>query len=147
MILMAVCPDITDESVFIRWMGIEIGKINGGIVKDRKRMSDLLAEDNPAATTRKGDPYRFNKPVIEKLAGFLPGDLKNRLKLPIIFFFSADVPDSCCLTDEYALAALRHAGELSSQRTMHDGRCWVARAIACAIMQKYPTAVQLAIGV
>jgi uncharacterized protein (UPF0216 family) len=139
-------PRITDESVLIRWMTMEVGKINEGIVKERKSLSVLLEEDTPSATTKRGEPYYFKKEVIALLGKRLPRELHARLKLPILFFLTPDVPDSCLCTDETGIQALQVLGEISELRIFHDGKCWVARAIAYAIICKYPTAVQVVLG-
>jgi hypothetical protein len=60
-IAMTPPPMITDESVLTRWMTMEIGKINEGIVKERKSLSVPLAEDTPSSTTKRGEPYYFKK--------------------------------------------------------------------------------------
>jgi len=139
-------PRITEDSVLIRWMSMEIGKMNEGIVQDKKLLSVLLGEETPRATTKKGEPYYFQKEVIAPLGAKLPRELHARLKFPILFFLSPDVPDSCSCGDQAAFEALRILGEISEMRTMQEGRCWVSRAIAYAIMHKYPTAVQLVMG-
>jgi len=38
-------------------MSMEIGKINEGVVRDRKPLALLLDEENPCATTKNGEPY------------------------------------------------------------------------------------------
>jgi len=134
---------ITDESVLTRWMSMEIVKMNEGIVQERKYLSVLLGEAVPRATTKKGEPYYFQKEVIVTLGTKLPREIQGRLKLPMLFFLSPNVPDSCSCTDEAAFDALRILGEISELRTLQDGRFWVSRAIAYAIMHTYPTAVQL----
>jgi len=141
---MANPPRITDESVLTRWMGIEVGRINAGIVNTRRSLSSLLGEENPLATTQGGERYYFDRAVIMALGERLPPELHSRLKLPVLFFLSPDVPDSCSCSDETAFAALRHLGEISGMRTMQGGTFWVARPIAYAILRKYPTAVQIA---
>jgi len=136
-------PRITDESVLTRWMSIEIGKLNEGTVQKRKLLSVLLGEGAPRTTTKKGEPYYFQKEVIAALGKKLPHQIHGRLKLPILFFLSPDVPDSCFCTDEAAFDSLRFLGEISEMHTMQEGRFWVSRAIAYAIMHTYPTAVQM----
>jgi uncharacterized protein (UPF0216 family) len=102
---MAHPPRITDESVLARWMSMEIGKINEGLVRDRKTLFLLLGEELPSATTKNGEPYFFNRTVIADLGRKLPGELHTRLRLPMFFFMAPDVPDSCWCADA---AALKH---------------------------------------
>ncbi len=139
-------PRITDESVLARWMSMEIGKINEGVVQDRKPLSLLLDEKIPRSTTKNGEPYFFDRNVIAALGKELPGEIHRRLRLPMLFFMSPEVPDSCWCADAAAFEALITLGEISRLRTMEGGRFWISRAIAYAIARKYPTAVQLVMG-
>ena len=134
---------VSDESVLKKWMALEMGKINDGIVADRKRLSELLGKDNPSSVTRDGKEYRFDTTIISFLGEKLPERLHFRLKLPIIFYFDSGVADSCLLTDEPALEALQVLGELSEQRQFVGERLWIGRAIVFAILRKYPTAIQI----
>ena len=137
-------PRITEESVLTRWMGMEIARINDGIVAGRRTLAELFAEEDPEAVTRGGGEYHFSRETLATLASRLPGGLRAVLKLPIIFFFDMDIRDSCYLADETAVEALRALGDLGEGRRVTGGRLWVSRAIAFAIARKYPTAVQFA---
>src|SRR5512137_537280 len=139
-------PRITDESVLAHWMGLAIAKMNEGVVSQRKSLAVLLAEKDPVSVTRKGETYHFDRSVIAILGKALPEDLQRHLRLPVLFYASPDVPDSCMCPDETALAALQVLGEVSSLRTFEGGRFWISRPIAYAIMKKYPTAVQIVMG-
>jgi uncharacterized protein (UPF0216 family) len=127
-------------------MSMEIKKMNEGIVQDRKYLSVLLGEEDPFATTKNGEKYHFEKDVIAAIGAKFPREIHARLKLPILFFLSPDVPDSCVCTDPAAFDALKLIGEISELRTMQEGRFWVSRPIAYAIMRKYPAAVQVIMG-
>jgi len=139
-------PRITDESVLARWMGLEITKMNEGVVTQRKSLAVLLAEKDPLSITKKGDTYHFDPSVIATLGKALPVDLQRQLRLPVLFYASPDTPGSCMCPDEAALAAFQVLGEVSALRTFEGGRFWVSRPIAYAIMTKYPTAVQIVMG-
>jgi len=143
---MAFPPRITDESVFSRWIRIEIARMNDGLVVDRIPLELLLKAEKPSAVTKKGETYYFNKAVIELLGRSMTDDLQRKLRLPIFFYLSSEVPDSCSCTDASALAALQLMGELSTQRVIQEGRFWVARPIVYSIMGKYPTMVQVVAG-
>jgi hypothetical protein len=137
-------PRITEESVLTRWMGMEIARINDGVVAGRKTLALLLAEESPKAGTKGGGEHHFRRETLATLGERLDEETRKALKLPIIFFFSMDVRDSCYLTDEIAVKALQVLGDLGAGRVLTNGRLWVARAIAYAIAQKYPTAIQFA---
>lgn len=136
-------PDVSDESVLRKWMALEMGKINDGIVADRKRLSELLRTDRPLSVTRGGSEYMFDPATVRLLGEKLPEQLHSRLKLPIIFFYDSGVTDSCLLTDEAALEAFQSLGELSGQREFINGKLWVGRALVFAILRKYPTVIQI----
>jgi uncharacterized protein (UPF0216 family) len=136
----------SDDDVLMRWMRTEVTKINEGIVTERKSLAQLLQEEKPASRTKTGDEYVFNTEVLEVFKKKLPRELHHKLRLPITFFYSPNVPDSCYLNDSHALHALQVLGELSEMRRMQQGKLWVGRAIAYSIMKKYLTAVQIAIS-
>jgi len=138
-------PRITDESVLARWMGLEIARMNEGVVEGQRTLSSLLAEERPAARTRAGAEYLFDRGALSRLGDGLPDDLGKVLKIPILFYLAMDVPDSCYLDDATAVRALQALGELGEGRHLTDGRLWVSRAIAYAIARRYPTAVQFAV--
>ena len=54
-------PRITDESVLVRWMGLEIAKMNEGVVSHRKSLAVLLTEKDPVSVTKKGETYHFDR--------------------------------------------------------------------------------------
>jgi uncharacterized protein (UPF0216 family) len=114
----------------------------------RKRTSPalLLAEKDPVSNTRKGDTCYFDPSVIATLGKALPEDLQRRLRLPVLFYASPDVPDSRMCPDEMARAALRQLGGVSTLHTFEGGRFWVSRPIAYAIMKKFPRVVQIVMG-
>lgn len=139
-------PPVSDESVLMRWMALGMGKINDGVVADRRRLSDLVMELHPASITRGGREYAFNKNTIRVLWERLPESLRYRLKLPILFYFDSTVTDSFMLADATALEALQALGELSDLREFIGGRLWVGRAIVFAIMGRYPGAIQIMVS-
>ncbi len=136
-------PDVSDEKVLMKWMRLELGKINDGIVAERKPLARLLEEERPVSVTRAGKEYVYKKEVLEALSKKLPGRIRERLKLPVIIYFSADVPDSCMLSDETALKAFQVLGDLSELREMENGRLWMGKALAFSLVRSYPTAVQI----
>ena len=136
-------PPVSDESVMMRWMQLELARVNRGLVADRKRLSDLLTEDRPAAVTRDGVEYRFDKERLAEFASGIPESLQRRLRMPVLFYCTADVPDSCMLTDEAAVEALQVKNEISTLRSFEDGKLWISKPIAFAILRRYPTLFQM----
>lgn len=138
-------PD-SDNPVFARWMEGEMGKINKGIVAQRKTLAQLLEEEVPHSRTRAGRRYVFDRQVIRMLGEELPSELRDRLKLPILFFFDFRVEDSCFLNDKHALEALQMLSELGKMYRIRQGKVWVGKSMAYSIMRKYPTAIQITMG-
>ena len=140
---MSLHPSAGDESTLMRWMRLEIGRINNGIVTERKRLSHLLREEQPSSVTRGGSQYNFDRETLRRLEQALPEEIQRQLRLPITFYFHSTVPDSFFLTDEAALLALRHLEEISPLRRMRGGRLWIAKPIVYTIVNRYPTAMQI----
>ncbi len=86
-------PRITEESVLTRWMGMEIARINDSVVAGRKALVSLLAEESPKARTKGGADHHFSRETLASLAERLDEENRKDLKLPIIFYFNADVRD------------------------------------------------------
>jgi uncharacterized protein (UPF0216 family) len=139
-------PSITDESVMMRWMQLEMGKINAAIVIERKTLNALCKEENPSAKTKGGKEHMFDRNILRTLQKNVPSDIHDSLKIPILFYFDMEVPDSCYLADESAARALQALGEISLLRTPRKGKIWVSRAIVYAIMRKYPSVIQIVMG-
>jgi len=137
---------ITDESVLSRWMSLEKGRINRGIVEVRMTLAELLTEGTPSSVTKGGKEYRFNRDLLRELGRRLPEPLHRRLRLPLLFHFDPDVKDSCLLTDPAAVEALQVLGEIGPPRQLRDGNLWVGRAIVNSLIRKYPVLVQMVMG-
>jgi hypothetical protein len=127
-------------------MSLEMGRINEGIVAVKKPLATLLREETPSSVTRGGKEYRFQIPGLRQLGRELPEALQHRLLLPILFHFHPDVKDSCLLTDPAAVEALQALGEIGPLRQLREGKLWVGKAIVYALIRKYPTLVQIAMG-
>ncbi|KUG21136.1 MAG: DUF61 family protein [Methanomicrobiaceae archaeon] len=136
-------PSISDEAVLMKWMRLEMGRINEGIVGERKTLAELLAAEKPSARTKGGSEYLFDREVLRELGERLPAKMHPRLRLPVLFYLDTAITDSVFLADAAAVSALQILGELGKLRRMEKGKLWVSRPIAYAILQKYPTAVQI----
>jgi len=137
---------ITDESVLSRWMSLEKGRINRGIVEVRMTLAELLTEGTPSSVTKEGKEYRFNRDLLRELGRRLPEPLHCRLRLPLLFRFDPDVKDRCLLTNPAAVEALQVLGEIGPPRQLRDGNLWVGRAIVYSLIRKYPALVQMVMG-
>jgi hypothetical protein len=118
-------------------MRLEIGRINDGVVAERRRLSELLREERPSSVTKGGNRYDFDRQVLLRLEQALPGEWQRRLRLPILFYFDSTVPDSFFLADEAAVRALQCLEEISPLRRMQGGRLWIAKPLVYDIVN-YP---------
>src|SRR3989442_3366391 len=57
-----------------RWMSFELGRLNAGLVVEKKTLARLLAEPDPACHTREGDAHPFDRAALERLAFLLQPD-------------------------------------------------------------------------
>ncbi len=123
-----------------RWVEHEKVKINKGLVTRKKKLRDLLKEENPRSQTKEGDDHEFEHKTLERLAAaLLEGE---EVMLPITLSFSSAVGDSCYVTDETASFLLRRLEGFGDAYPYRDGKMWLPNSMAFAIMQRYPTAFQ-----
>lgn len=136
-------PGISDESVLLRWMQLEIGKINRNIVTARKPLAELLSMDRPVVITRSGEEYPLSKAVLELLGERLPRNLHRLLQVPVPCYFDCNVTGSCLITDKAAIEALRFLGEISPMRPDDNDRVWIGKPIMYDVMNRYPSLFQV----
>jgi uncharacterized protein (UPF0216 family) len=136
-------PGVTDESVMMRWMKLELGKINRDLVTHRISLAELYSLDKPAAVTKSGEQYPFKKDVLQVLRERLPPGMHRRLKLPVHCYFDSNVTGSCLINDPVAIEALKVLGEISALRIAEEGRLWIGKPIMYEIMKKYPSVFQV----
>src|SRR3989449_10615625 len=63
-----------------RWMSFELGRLNAGLVVEKKSLARLLAEPDPTCRTREGDAHPFDRPALERLASVLNRDEAGKLR-------------------------------------------------------------------
>ena len=136
-------PFFSDESILMRWMNLEISKINRGVVAERKLLNDLVDMERPGIPTKGGGTYHFKKDTLVMLRTRLPQSLSGRLRLPVLCYFDSSVGDSCFITDDQGVDMLKELKEISSMREMTDGRLWIGKTIIFDIIRKYPTVIQI----
>src|SRR3990170_3295208 len=82
-----------------RWVSFELGRINDGLVVERKSLAALRREARPACRTRSGDEHLFDRQVLERLAGLLTADEAGALRMPLTLIASGGLRDSVLLSD------------------------------------------------
>ena len=103
---MTPSPPVSDPSVLMRWMALEMGRINDGVVAERKRLSECSGNRNP----HQSPAGEKSLPSIKAAYASLVKDSPSR-SIPaealLIFYFDSTVADSFFLTDSAALEALQ----------------------------------------
>ncbi len=107
-----------------RWIAFELGRLNAGLVVEKKSLARLLGEASPACRTREADEHPFDRAVLERLAGVLmPAE-----------------------ADALAAKALRDLEKFDRAFPFRDGRMIVPHSLAVDIVRRLGGAVQLAFG-
>src|SRR3989442_6678405 len=106
---------------FDRWISFELGRLNAGLVVEKKSLSRLLAEPEPECRTREGDPHPFDRTALDRYAAGLTREEADDLRLPLTLVASAD-SDSAYLTDELVAKAVRAVEKLGRAFPFRDVR-------------------------
>jgi uncharacterized protein (UPF0216 family) len=74
----------TLEQAFDAVLGHELRKLNTHLPKQRRTLSELLRNNDPTLEAVDGSAIVLKKSELEELAGIVPREYQDRLKLPII---------------------------------------------------------------
>ncbi len=129
-----------------RWIAFELGRLNAGLVVEKKSVARLLGEASPACRTREGDEHPFDRAVLERIAEVLAPGEADALRLPITLLVSGDSADSAVLADALAAKALRDLEKFDLAFPFRDGRMMLPHSLAVDIVRRLGGAVQLAFG-
>ena len=129
-----------------RWISFELGRLNAGLVVEKKSLAWLRGEAIPACRTREGDEHPFDREVLDRLASVLTAAEAESLRLPITLIVSGDWEDSAYLTDELAAKALRTVEKFDRAFPFRDGRMVLPHSLAVDLVRRQGGAVQLAFG-
>src|SRR3989440_9957655 len=89
-----------------RWISLELGRLNSGLVVETKSLTRLLGESDPACCTREGDLHPFDPQALARFASVLTREEADALRLPLTLRVRGD-SDEAILTDELGAKALR----------------------------------------
>ena len=128
---------------FDRWISFELGRLNAGLVVEKKSLTRLLSEPEPECRTREGDPHPFDRAALDRLAAVLTPDEAAELRLPLTLVASGD-SDSAYLTDEMGAKALRAVEKFDRAFPFRDGRMALPQSLAMDLVRRHGGAVQLA---
>jgi uncharacterized protein (UPF0216 family) len=129
-----------------RWISLELGRINAGLVVERKSLARLRAETQPACTTREGEPHPFDRAALDRLAAVVTAAEAEALRLPITLFATGDLEDHVYLSEEIAARALRALEKYGSAFPFRDGRMYLPHSLAVDLVHRGGGTLQLVFG-
>lgn len=129
-----------------RWLSFELGRLNAGLVVERKSLARLRREDEPACRTREGEPHPFERAALDRLAAVLTAEEADALRLPILLFASGDLEEHAYLSDELAARALRRLEGFGDAFPFRDGRMYLPHSLAVDLVRHSGGTIQLAFG-
>jgi len=129
-----------------RWIALELGRLNAGLVVEKKSLAQLRAEARPACRTREGGEHPFEREALDRLAAVLTEDEAKALRLPITFFVTGDVEDAVYVSDELAAKALRAVEHFGAAFPYRNGRMYLPHSLAVDLTHRSGGTVQLAFG-
>ena len=129
-----------------RWMSLELGKLNAGLVVERRSLNELRKEPHPACRTREGTEHTFDPVALDRLARTVTAEEAKDLRLPITLFAGGDVVDSAYLSDELAARALHAQEGYGTAFPFRNGRMYLAHSLAVALVRRRGGTIQLAFG-
>lgn len=129
-----------------RWISLELGRINAGLVVERKGLARLRAEERPSCTTREGGAHPFERASLDRLAAALTAAEAEALRLPITLFATGDLEDHVYLSDEIAAKALRVTERYGAAFPFREGRMYLPHSLAVDLVHRSGGTVQLAFG-
>ncbi len=129
-----------------RWISLELGRINAGLVVERKSLASLRSETHPACRTREGESHPFERGALDRLAEVMTQQEADALRLPIILFATGDVEAHVYVSDELAAKALRALEKFGAAFPFREGRMYLPHSLAVDLMRRSGGTVQLAFG-
>lgn len=126
-----------------RWISAELGRLNAGLVVEKKTLSRLLAEPEPATRTREGDPYPFEREALARFAAVLTQDEAAALRLPLTLLVLGE-SDEARLTDELGAKALKTIEKFDRAFPFRDGRMSLPHSLAVDLVRRHGGVLQLA---
>ena len=128
------------------WIALELGRINAGLVVQRKSLAQLRAEHRPACATREGGEHAFDREALDRLAAVLtPGEAES-LRLPITLFATGELQDHVYVSEELAAKTLRALEKYGAAFPFRGGRMYLPHSLAVDLVHRSGGTVQLAFG-
>ncbi len=124
------------------WLSIQFKKINEGLPRRRLKLGELLSMERPSVETVGGGLHHFSKTELQELSRSLSEDLRERVRLPLVFRRSLKSSESIYYLDggeAEAEVVKRIAGVGFLPR--NKGRYFTYKPIISILVSRYPTLV------
>lgn len=128
---------------FDRWVAFELGRLNAGLVTEKKSLARLLEEPEPACRTRDGDLHPFEPQALARFAAVLSQDEAATLRLPLTLLVLGD-SDEARLTDEIGAKALKTIETFDRAFPFREGRMALPHSLAVDLVRRHGGVLQLA---
>ena len=128
-----------------RWISLELGRLNSGLVTEKKTLARLLAEPEPSCRTREGDIHPFEPAALARFASALTRDEGASLRLPLTLTARGD-SDDAILSDELGAKALRAVEKFGPAFQFREGRMAVPQSLAVDLVRRHGGVLQLVFG-
>lgn len=129
-----------------RWISLELGRLNAGLVVERKSLAALLAEPRPACRNREGEEHAFDPAALRRLAQALSAEEAQKLRLPVTVYVTGDLEDTAYVAEELAAKALRAVEGYGPAFPFRGGRMHLPHSLAVDLVRHSGGTVQLAFG-
>ena len=129
-----------------RWVSLELGRLNAGLVVERKSLAHLLQEAEPACRDREGADHPFDPAALRRFARALTAQEAETLRLPVTVFVTGDLEDSVYIAEELAAKALRATENFGPAFPFRGGRMYLPHSLAVDLVRRSGGTLQLAFG-
>jgi len=129
-----------------RWISLELGRLNAGLVVERKSLARLLDEPAPACRSREGEDHPFDPAALRRLEAVLTREEAERLRLPMTVYVTGDLEDSAYIAEELAAKALRAVEKFGPAFPFRGGRMYLPHSLAVDLIRHSGGTLQLAFG-
>lgn len=126
-----------------RWVALELGRLNAGLVTEKKSLARLLEEPEPTCRTRDGDLHPFEPQALARFAAVLTQNEAATLRLPLTLLVLGD-SDEARLTDELGAKALKIIEKFDRAFPFRDGRMALPHSLAVDLVRRHGGVLQLA---
>ena len=115
----------------------ELRVVNTGLPQSRKRLADLLGEEDPHVVCSDGSTHLFKKGELESLASMLDADEQQRLLLPMLVELGAGQSEAAVVCGKIEERIISRA--LNMAVTCEEGRIRIYRPQLALLRKMFKT--------